>query len=179
MKEKTNIQVTPVSVHPCVQNYDFETLKFTFTPPLNRFILCHYTATNIEKLPLRGYYQMKVCCCSSFVFLNIFYSFTTLIVIFSPHSICFFCSQESSSTEVKILIQLKLEEEVNNDFEYCNVDIPFPNRYSSIDLQNDIDSEKTKTFCIILSQSHKRDKLLSFTNLNRSLFDKVLHHFDL
>jgi len=94
-KEKSHIQLTSICIHPNVQNSDFfDTLKFTFCPPLHRFVLCHYAATNISKLPLRGYYQMK----------------------------------ESSSNEVKILVQLKLDEEVNNDFEYCHVDIPFPNR---------------------------------------------------
>lgn len=100
-KEKSHIQLTSICIHPNVQNSDFfDTLKFTFCPPLHRFVLCHYAATNISKLPLRGYYQMK----------------------------------ESSSNEVKILVQLKLDEEVNNDFEYCHVDIPFPNRGKIISL---------------------------------------------
>jgi len=31
--------------------------------------------------------------------------------------------------QVKLLIQLKLTQGVNNSFEYCNVFIPLPNRY--------------------------------------------------
>lgn len=29
---------------------------------------------------------------------------------------------------MQILVQLKLNEEVNNEFEYCELEIPFPNR---------------------------------------------------
>ena len=34
--------------------------KLTFTPPLGQYPLCTYTVTSLPKLPLRGFYQMKV-----------------------------------------------------------------------------------------------------------------------
>jgi len=36
---------------------------------------------------------------------------------------------DAAGMEVKILAQLKLNEYVNNDFEYCELRLPFPNRY--------------------------------------------------
>lgn len=36
--------------------------------------------------------------------------------------------QEAEDGEVQILVQLKLNEEVNNEFEYCELEIPFPNK---------------------------------------------------
>jgi AP-5 complex subunit mu-1 len=44
------------------------------------------------------------------------------------------CAQEADATgsEVKVLAQLKLDDAVNNDFEYCEIHVPFPNRYRTL-----------------------------------------------
>lgn len=40
----------------------------------------------------------------------------------------FYQMKEITDNQVQILIQLKLQDNVNNHFEFCNVEIPFPNR---------------------------------------------------
>ncbi|KAL6061238.1 AP-5 complex subunit mu-1 [Balamuthia mandrillaris] len=40
----------------------------------------------------------------------------------------FYQMKEIENNQVKLLVQLKLEADVNNHFEYCEVHIPFPNR---------------------------------------------------
>jgi len=84
-----------INTHPCVQNTDHETSKkLTFNAQMDTlFSLCHYTINDVDKMPMRGFYQMK----------------------------------EISPTEVKLLLQLKLEEYVKNEFEYCRVILPFFN----------------------------------------------------
>jgi len=84
-----------INTHPCVQNLDYEkTKKFVFNSQMDTpFSLCHYTVNDVDKMPMRGFYQMK----------------------------------EISPTEVKLLLQIKLEEYVKNEFEYCRVILPFFN----------------------------------------------------
>jgi len=82
-----------INVHSCVQNTDHEK-KLQFSPLMEtQFVLCRYTIEEVDKMPMRGFYQMK----------------------------------EISPTEVKLLLQLKLEESVRNEFEYCRVILPFFN----------------------------------------------------
>ncbi|XP_074652050.1 AP-5 complex subunit mu-1-like [Tubulanus polymorphus] len=66
--------------------------KIRFTPPVESFTLCHYTASRIPELPIKGYYQMK------------------------------------GETTVEVLIQLQLSKDVKNNFEYCELQIPFFHR---------------------------------------------------
>jgi len=89
-------KVGQICTHPCVQNSDHEkTKKLVFNSPMDTpFTLCHYIVHDVDKIPMRGFYQMK----------------------------------EIRETEVKLLLQLKLEEYVRNDFDYCRVVIPFFNR---------------------------------------------------
>lgn len=35
---------------------------------------------------------------------------------------------DAAGREAKILVQLKLDDSINNEFEYCEVHVPFPNR---------------------------------------------------
>jgi len=85
-------KILQIAAHPCVQNTDAEiSKKLQFSPPVGQFVLFRYDVDNVDKLPIRGYYQMK----------------------------------EISSTEIKVLLQLKLQEYVRNDFVYCRVVLPF------------------------------------------------------
>lgn len=87
-------------LHSCVQSADAEPTdgtdsrnrKIRFSAPLESFTLCHYLASQVSFLPVRGFYQMK-----------------------GDHT-------------VKLLIQLKLNEIVKNNFEYFEVHMPFFNR---------------------------------------------------
>lgn len=36
---------------------------------------------------------------------------------------------------MKVLVQLKLDDKVNNSFQYCEVDLPFPNRGNIINME--------------------------------------------
>lgn len=46
---------------PRVQATDGTTTKkLNFSPPLGQYPLCTYTVTSLPRLPLRGFYQMKV-----------------------------------------------------------------------------------------------------------------------
>ena len=58
-------------VHPCVQTADVgpvspddsgaQTLrKIRFSAPSEAITLCHYQASGVPSLPIRGFYQMKV-----------------------------------------------------------------------------------------------------------------------
>ena len=60
-------------VHPCVQTADVSVAtpsngsrnrKIRFSAPLESFTLCHYQASGIPFLPIRGFYQMKVHVCA-------------------------------------------------------------------------------------------------------------------
>eukprot|EP01113_Clastostelium_recurvatum_P001046 TRINITY_DN10444_c0_g1_i5.p1 TRINITY_DN10444_c0_g1~~TRINITY_DN10444_c0_g1_i5.p1 ORF type:complete len:372 (-),score=2.77 TRINITY_DN10444_c0_g1_i5:12-1127(-) len=85
-----------ISVDPCVQAElnPTHTNKYVFVPPLDPFNLCTYGVGQMNKIPLRGFYQMK----------------------------------EISPNVVKILVQLKLDGDINNQFEYCVMHIPFKGR---------------------------------------------------
>jgi AP-5 complex subunit mu-1 len=86
---------TTLAPHHSVTNADYtSSYKLSCTPPSMSFELCKYYVRSLDKLPLRGFYQMK----------------------------------EAVDGEVQILVQLKLNEEVNNEFEYCELEIPFPNK---------------------------------------------------
>jgi hypothetical protein len=60
---KPTAQVQDFIVDSRVQATNVAALKkLTFAPPLGQYPLCSYTVTALPKLPLRGFYQMKVCC---------------------------------------------------------------------------------------------------------------------
>ena len=60
-------------VHPSVQTADVmhatpngndqKNRKIRFSAPLETFTLCHYQASTVPFLPIRGFYQMKVRSC--------------------------------------------------------------------------------------------------------------------
>ncbi|XP_004349404.2 hypothetical protein CAOG_02654, partial [Capsaspora owczarzaki ATCC 30864] len=100
--------IDQISVDPCVlSNNDAQVSggstaqasvlsnrKLSFAPPLETFSLCHYRASGIKELPIRGFYQMK----------------------------------EAGENMIKLLVQLKLHQRVNNQFDYCELRVPFFNR---------------------------------------------------
>lgn len=70
------------------------TKKICFAPPLGQFVLATYSLASLQKLPLRGFLQMK----------------------------------RVDSSQIKLLAQLKLDDSIPKEFEYCEARIPFPNR---------------------------------------------------
>jgi AP-5 complex subunit mu-1 len=84
-----------ITTHASVQNLDHEKSKrFVFSNVMDvPFHLCRYEIVGVDKMPMRGFYQMK----------------------------------EISKTEVKLLLQLKLDDYVLNQFQYCRVIVPFFN----------------------------------------------------
>lgn len=58
--------------------------------------------------------------------------------------------KENSPTEVKILLQVKLDKLYNNDFEYCRLIIPFPNR-GPIELSKDAATAGS----VVISSDHR------------------------
>ncbi|XP_046351242.1 AP-5 complex subunit mu-1-like [Haliotis rufescens] len=95
-------------IHPCVQSADSGIVdaasmtqshppprRLRFIPPTEMFILCQYSVTGLQELPIFGVYQMK-------------------------------CDAKIANLTVK----LKLNNQVKNMFEYCEVQIPFFNRGS-------------------------------------------------
>lgn len=59
-----------ILIHPCVQSADTSPLssadtrpnsrRIRFTPPLEMFTVCHYTAPTLKQLPVAGRYEMKI-----------------------------------------------------------------------------------------------------------------------
>ena len=88
--------------------------KICFSPPTDQFPLCRYGLKGITKndLPIRGFYQMKV----------------KLLLFHWPF-------EEVSATVVKFLVQVKLGEKFNNSFQYCELELPFPNRGSIVNME--------------------------------------------
>ena len=95
-------------VHPCVQQVDLSNpalIRLSFAPPLGAFTLMKYSLDPPPSTLASG----------------------------NPFALAFplrgfYQMKEVNPTQVKVLVQIKLQEEVNNDFEYCEIEIPFPNR---------------------------------------------------
>ena len=60
---------------------------------------------------------------------------------------------DATRNEVKVLAQLKLDDAVNNDFEYCEVHVPFPNRYP-ISTTHETTRNTTRTTHVLLCFSY-------------------------
>ncbi|WAR19087.1 AP5M1-like protein [Mya arenaria] len=108
ISQATEGEVTPINhllIHPCVQSADAYILeegrdraiprRLRFTPPLEMFTLCHYTAEKPSRPPITGSFEMFV-----------------------------------EEDRAKVKASLQLSEAVKNNFDYCELQIPFGKRKS-------------------------------------------------
>ncbi len=101
-----------------------DSCRIRILPNLESFPLCHYTANLLRELPIDGFYQMKVP--SSHTLLRGQISFLVFLLAMSIHSFLHFQGEKV----VELLVQLKLDERVRNNFEFCELQIPFFHRYA-------------------------------------------------
>ncbi|XP_052769862.1 AP-5 complex subunit mu-1-like [Mya arenaria] len=116
ISQATEGEVTPINhllIHPCVQSADAYILeegrdraiprRLRFTPPLEMFTLCHYTAEKPSRPPITGSFEMFV-----------------------------------EEDRAKVKASLQLSEAVKNNFDYCELQIPFGKRGSIILLESSV-----------------------------------------
>lgn len=113
--------ITQFAAHRCCSQYPqvlSPTNPFTlvFSPPPGGFVLCKYNvcdeSTSINSSNAQSNVSLP---------LRGFYQMREFV--------------ENNMDTVEVLVQLKLEKTVSNNFEYCNVYIPFPNKNSISDFK--------------------------------------------
>ncbi len=92
--------------------------KVVAMPPLGQYGMMSYLIKDLKDMPLRGIYQMRA---------------RSLLVLLSMNSSPIadeIAVQESSPTDVKFQLQLKLGASLSSSaFEYLDITVPFFNRY--------------------------------------------------